>query len=82
MESQKQKLEGAEKEKEKSAQKERSSGLKEELEVKEKLLREKTVQVEHLVGKLRGYDRDMKDLYDRNVKQEEAIVKYQEVSLL
>ena len=53
--------------------------LQEELNERNHMLKERTTQLEQLVNKLRGYEKDMKELYNKNMKQEDALIRYQEV---
>ena len=72
-------VEEADKEMQELLQRGDAQELKELLDEKEHLLKEANSQLDKALHKIKGGEKDMKELMNRNMRQEEAILRYQEV---
>ena len=72
-------VEEADKEMQELLQRGDAQELKELLDEKEHLLKEVNSQLDKALHKIKNGEKDMKELMNRNIRQEEAILRYQEV---
>jgi len=68
-----------EKEKEEAIRRINEQAMEQSSELKDKLLREKNMAIEQLHNKLKMYEKDMKEIFNKNTRLEESCNKYQEV---
>ncbi len=69
-----------EREKEEAIRRINEQAMEQSAELKDKLLRDKNNVIEQLHNKLRMYEKDMKEMFNKNNRLEESCNKYQEVS--